>query len=208
MSAVVFDLGAVVLRWRPTVLIARSLPERAATREAAEALVDAIFQGFAGDWGEFDRGVLAVPELVRRLAARTGLRPDEVHRVIEAVPAELVPLPGTVALIERLRAVGRQRYFLSNMPLPFVEHLEANYPMRAWFDGGIYSSQVHVIKPAPAIFALLQARYALDPAQTLFIDDSPANVAAARAAGWQAHLFDGHEPLAQLLGDGGWLNAP
>jgi putative hydrolase of the HAD superfamily len=207
MTAVVFDLGAVVLRWRPTVLVSQALPHRAPTPEAAGPLVDAIFQNFEGDWGEFDRGTVSVPELVQRLSQRTGLSADEVQRVIDAVPAELVPQPGTVALIERLRAAGRRLLFLSNMPIPYADYLEATYPFRHWFDGGIYSSHVKAIKPDPAIFALLQARYALDPQLTLFIDDSPRNVAAARERGWQAHRFVGPEALEAELRGGGWLAA-
>jgi putative hydrolase of the HAD superfamily len=207
MTAIVFDLGAVVLRWRPTVLVSQALPHRAPTPDAAEPLVEAIFQDFAGDWGEFDRGTVDVPELVHRLSMRTGLAPAEVQRVVDAIPAELVPQPGTIALIERLRAVGRRLLFLSNMPIPYAAYLDATYPFRQWFDGGIYSSHVKAIKPEPAIFALLQARYALDPQLTLFIDDSPRNVAAAREHGWQAHRFDGPEPLEAVLREGGWLDA-
>src|SRR3546814_18251843 len=45
------------------------------------------------------------------------------------------------------------------------------------------------MKPDPAIYALATARFGIDPAGALFIDDNPANVAGAEAAGIAAHRF-------------------
>jgi len=46
-----------------------------------------------------------------------------------------------------------------------------------------------MIKPAPAIYARHAEAFDLVPAATLFFDDSPQNVAAARKAGWNAEIF-------------------
>jgi putative hydrolase of the HAD superfamily len=199
VKAIVFDLGAVVVRWRPAVLLSSVLPHRAPTPEAAEPLVREFFQDYQGDWGEFDRGTVSVPELVQRMSERLGLAPGEVQRVVDAVPDELQPLPDTVDLIERLRAGGHRLYFLSNMPAPYADHLERALPFARWFDGGVFSSRVQRIKPDPAIFRLLAEAQDLSPAQTLFIDDSLRNVEAARALGWHAHHFVGAPALAAEL---------
>jgi len=203
--AVVFDLGAVVFRWRPDVLLSRVLPQRAPTPAAAAPLVQGFFQGYSGDWGDFDRGTVTVPELVQRISSRTGLAPQEVERVVQAGLDELQPLPGTVALIERLKADGHALYFLSNMPQPYAQHLETAHPFYDWFRDGVFSSRVQLLKPDPAIYALAQDRLGLDPAQTLFIDDSPPNVAAARQAGWSALRFTDAAALEAELRAGGWL---
>ena len=55
------------------------------------------------------------------------------------------------------------------------------------------------MKPDPAIFALLIARYGLEPDRTLFVDDSAANVDGARSAGLHAHLFTGADVLREEL---------
>lgn len=205
--AIVFDLGAVVFRWRPDVLLSSLLPEHAPTPEDAGPLVRAFFQEFGaeGDWGSFDRGTLEVPQLVQQLSARLRLEPERVLRVIEAVPAELEPVAGTVSLIERLNAQGHALYFLSNMPLPYAAHLETAHPFYEWFRDGVFSSRVKLIKPDPSIFHAAAERLALDPAQTLFIDDSPRNVAAARSLGWQALRFHDPARLEAELAAGGWL---
>jgi len=51
------------------------------------------------------------------------------------------------------------------------------------------SGEVRLIKPDREIYDLHAASFGLDPEATLFIDDSPKNVAGARAAGWQAVQF-------------------
>ncbi|MDO9354041.1 MAG: hypothetical protein Q7T55_10115, partial [Solirubrobacteraceae bacterium] len=85
---VVFDFGGVLLAWQPHELIARLLPHRSATAEDAHALTADFFEGFGGDWAEFDRGTLAREPLAERIAARTGLTLEQTHAVIDAVPGE------------------------------------------------------------------------------------------------------------------------
>ena len=55
-----------------------------------------------------------------------------------------------------------------------------------WFDGYVISGVEGVAKPDPRIFQLLLGRYRLEPAATVFIDDSPGNVEAARGLGLAA----------------------
>lgn len=186
----VFDLGGVVLRWRPEDFLVRWLPERAPTPAAALDLARDFFQGFEGDWAEFDRGRLASADLAERIATRTGLAVEQARGVIDAIPDELQPLPDTVELVERLRRAGRRLCFLSNMPAPYADRLEASHPILRGFDAGLYSSRIGLIKPEPALFAHAEVTFGRPPAELLLIDDNPANVAAARRAGWQALRFE------------------
>jgi len=59
----------------------------------------------------------------------------------------------------------------------------ARYAFDTIFDPIIYSHEVGLAKPDPAIFELTCARLGLEPAQTVFVDDVPGHVAAARAVG-------------------------
>jgi putative hydrolase of the HAD superfamily len=185
----VFDFGGVVFRWQPRQLLARLLPHRAATPQAAQALFDDFFEDYRGDWGEFDRGTIEPGPLAERIARRTGLALAEVGAVIDAVPAELQPVAGTVDLLQRLHSRGQALHFLSNMPEPYARHLERTHGFLALFRSGVFSARVHLIKPEPAIFAHAAQALGLVPARTFFIDDVLHNVEAARAAGWQALQF-------------------
>ena len=189
----VFDFGAVLFEWRPALLVQASFPAQAATPEAAGELAGAIFHH--PDWLEFDRGVLALDAVVGRTAQRLGLPQAAVQGLMSGVGERLMPMADSVALLERLRrrreSCGDVRlYFLSNMPAPYARVLEQRHAFVGWFDGGIFSGDAKLIKPQPAIFELLQSRYALDPAKTIFIDDLPVNVQAARDCGWKALHFE------------------
>ena len=196
---VVFDFAGVLFHWQPHEVIARLLPQRAATPAAAQALVAEFFEGFGGDWGEFDRGTVEADVLAERIARRTGLSLAEAASVIKAVPAELTPLPATVALLRRLYARGHALYFLSNMPQPYALHLESAHDFLGLFRSGVFSARVQLIKPEAAIFAHAVEAFGIAPAETVFIDDVLPNVEAARAAGWQAiHFSDAEQCEARL----------
>ncbi len=186
---VVFDFGGVLFRWRPRDLLARLLPQHVPDAAAAERLFERFFENYQGDWGEFDRGTVEPGPLAERIARRTGLSVAEARRVIDGVPAELQPVAGTVDLLHTLHAQGRPLYYLSNMPEPYAQHLEATHHFLGLFRDGVFSARLQLCKPEPEIFAQAAQRFGVEPARTVFIDDMAENVSAARAAGWQAIRF-------------------
>jgi putative hydrolase of the HAD superfamily len=196
---VIFDFGGVVFRWNPLRLLARVLPERANTPEAAAHWMGQFFQGYTGDWGAFDSGLIDADETRLRIAARTGLTEAEVRAVMEAVPDELAPQPETLALMRQLREAGHRLYYLSNMPVPYARHLLRTHDFMAWFDDGVFSSSVKMGKPDPAIFRLALRQFDITPGETVFIDDHPANVDTARALGMTALWFTDADVLARDL---------
>jgi putative hydrolase of the HAD superfamily len=205
---VVFDFAGVLFDWHPGELVARVLPTRVASVDAARRLADQFFQGYGGDWAEFDRGTIEAGPLAQRIAQRTGLRIDEAMAVIEAVPGALQPVAATVHLLRRMHAEGRPLYFLSNMPEPYARHLEATHEFLRLFRHGLFSARARMIKPEPGIYAHAAARFGIDPARSLFIDDVPANVQAAQAAGWQALHFRGASACERELVGLGLLALP
>jgi putative hydrolase of the HAD superfamily len=186
---VVFDLGAVLVGWEPGRLLQAHFPERAATAEAGRALAKAIFHH--ADWLDFDCGIRSVDEVVARTSARLALPADRVHAMVAPLGERLEPIAESVALLADLRAQREagaevRLYYLSNMPVPYARALQRRLPFFDWFDGGIFSGDVKLIKPHSDIYQMLAWRHSFDPAQTLFIDDTAANVEAARALGWHA----------------------
>jgi putative hydrolase of the HAD superfamily len=186
---IVFDFGGVLFQWQPHEFLARLLPQHTPTAQSAHALVGEFFQGYEGDWSEFDRGTIAPGALAERIARRTGLALAEVQQVIAAVPLELQPIDASVALLRRLHARGHALHFLSNMPAPYADHLEATHDFIGLFRSGVFSARVRLIKPQAEIFAHAQRAFDIDPTETLFIDDVANNTEAARRAGWQSLHF-------------------
>ncbi len=216
---VVFDFGAVLFHWDPGGLVRRHVPAAASTvwskvgpdagpgvgADAVQgdlldaALADRFFGGFRGDWAEFDRGTLDQNGIVRSIVIRTGWPADQVAAAVDAVPEALHVDPPTFGVLESLWNAGVRTLFLSNMPAPYADVLERRHGFLKRFDGGLFSARIGLIKPEPAVFAAMVDRFALDPAQTVLIDDSGANVDAARRCGWQAiHYRDGDDCQRQL----------
>jgi len=186
---IVFDFGGVLFRWQPHEFMPRLLPHRAGSESAVNALVADFFQGYGGDWGDFDRGRVDEARLVQRIAWRTGMDADEVQKVIDAVPSELQLMPHAQPLLRRLRERGHRLFYLSNMPKPYAAHLARTHPLDEWFIGGVFSSHVGLMKPEPAIFHHAASAFGIAPRDTLFIDDFALNIKAARALGWNGLHF-------------------
>ena len=105
------------------------------------------------------------------------------------------PVKPTEQLVRDLKAAGYKLFVLSNMSREFIDFLR-RFPVYGLFDGEVVSCEEGVVKPEPEIYRRLLGRYGLDPAQTLFIDDRPANIAAAAALGIRGQLFDHSAPAA------------
>ncbi len=70
--------------------------------------------------------------------------------------------------------------------------------MKDLFDDIFYSAQLGVLKHRAGFFATINAQLDISPTERpLFFDDSERVVTAARAAGWDAHIFDTVEDLSR-----------
>lgn len=200
---VVFDFGAVLFTWRPAEIVAQAFPARAATADQASALAHAMFSH--DDWQNYDRGLLEMDAVAQRLSSRLDLDHDTVYRLVQTISGCLRPIAETVAVLQSLYARKQAGdgvtglYFLSNMPRPCARELEQKHAFLQHFDGGIFSGDVLLSKPDPAIYQLLQTRYGLQPQTTLLIDDMQANVLAAQAMGWQGIHLTAPQQLAPAL---------
>ncbi len=189
---IVFDFGNVLVEWNPERLIREHYP----SDELRHADVNAFAHALIGhdDWAAFDRGVMDGAELAARSARRLTIDVDALRAFIERIPHVLPELNDSVTAVRALardrQRLGHRVLYLSNMPVAFADVLEARCPWIASFEGGIFSGRERLSKPDPAIYEALEARYGLRPDETLFLDDVPANVAAAHARGWRAECIE------------------
>jgi putative hydrolase of the HAD superfamily len=197
IKAVAFDFGNVI-----------SQPQDASTMELMGVIGDIseadarriVFDG-RDDW---DRGSVAGPEFFRRGFAALGKDPDE--GVLQAfMRADLESWTnldeGTLALIDGVKAAGLKTAILSNMPHEFVGTARKRFPFFGAVDAAVLSCEHGVIKPEPAIFAILLEKLALSGPEVVFFDDIEKNVQAARTAGIQAFLWKGADAARGTLRD-------
>lgn len=93
-------------------------------------------------------------------------------------------------------------YLLSNTSAIHVEYMLREYPIFTLFEDAIYSHEVRVAKPDPAIFNLAIQKFQVDPDQTAYIDDLLDNIKSARAAGFRGLHYDtrGHDLFLSEVG--------
>lgn len=207
MKTVVFDFGAVLFRWQPALLLQEVLPDLASDAAAARALAARIFNVLepGSEWAQFDLGQVEAEDLAPRLARRLGVEVQAMRRLIAAIPPHMEPLADSVVLMHQLKAQGHRLFFLSNMPGSYADHLTRQHDVVPHFIDGIFSARVGLAKPDIEIFRLARERFDLVPSQTVFIDDHPANIEAARGEGWLAVQFDTARQVELELMALGWL---
>ena len=126
---------------------------------------------FAERLGEpLDRG----PELANEMR---GYMLQELERHVEA-------LPGALALIERVRALGTARIGLaSNSSRDVVDAALRAAGLTDAFDTIVCSDDVEHAKPAPDLYLLACERLGVVPADALALEDTTSGIASAKAAG-------------------------
>jgi putative hydrolase of the HAD superfamily len=182
----------VLVNWRPHDVVRKHFPEIAHSQEEVAQLSTSLFSH--DDWQGFDAGRLTSEEISSLTARRLSLNERVVYCMVDDINDHISPIASSVQVLENLyaqrEAQGYKLYFLSNMPAPYARGLERHAFMRC-FDGGIFSGDHGLIKPQPEIFQKLESMYGINDQKILFIDDHPANIAAAQKEGWQTlHLTD------------------
>lgn len=187
---IVFDFGNVLVEWHPSRLVQHHYGAADGRAQFPDALAHTLVNH--PDWLDFDLGLINAGELAARSAQRLGLNAAGMLEFIERIP-HVLPLCGpTIALMQSLMdgVHGKHRVlYLSNMPTAFADVLEARCPWIARFEAGLFSGRVKLAKPDAAIYAAAESQLGLEPSNTLFLDDSVPNVAAARLRGWGAEII-------------------
>jgi 2-haloacid dehalogenase len=198
-TTVVFDLGGVLIEWDPRHLYRRLMPE-----DEVEAFLDEIgfarwnyAQDLGGSWAA------AVDEL----SARHPQHRDLIAAYPARFPETLAgPVTGSVEVLRDLHAAGVRLLALTNWSAETYPYAVATFEFLALFEDVVVSGVEGVAKPDAAVFQLLLERYRLNPAATVFVDDSLVNVAAAAAAGMRGVLFRGADALRADLSRLGLLD--
>ncbi len=106
--------------------------------------------------------------------------------MINALFQSATPMPGAPELTQRLVALGIPHAVASSSSRRTFEiKTEAHAGWFAGFSTVVLGDdpEVHEGKPAPDIFLVAAQRMGARPEQCLVVEDSPAGIAAARAAG-------------------------
>lgn len=197
-EAVVFDIGNVLLEWDPEGFYDRKIGHVARVRlfqEVPLAEMNARIDAGA-PWHET---VEDYAERYRRWGRDILSWRDDWGRIAGPVMAD------SVAVMRALKARGVPVFALSNFGRQTFSLARKLFPELTEFDGAVISGHEGVLKPDPAIYETLERRSGIAPERLFFTDDVAANVEAAEAQGWRAHLFRGANGLGRRLVEEGLL---
>lgn len=196
---IIFDFGNVLLNIDPalsakafTKLGIREGVDFWGSRSSSESLIN------------FEKGVIS-PDEFRQSALEklvAGVSPQQVDDAWNALLLDFPPR--RVEMLKRLAKTYRL-FLLSNSNKIHYDcymgrfEMESGYSMEQLFEKLWFSFQLGLVKPDPGIFHAVLGMSGLKASETLFIDDTPVHVEAARSAGINAwHLLPGTE-ISELL---------
>jgi 2-haloacid dehalogenase len=177
IKAAVFDIGGVLLDWDPRHLYRKLF----ADPDEMAAFLGGICtprwhqaHDLGADTEQSCRDLAAVhPSLAEEIMAWSRRSEEMIAGQIDE----------GVDVLAELTASGLRCLALSNMEADRFALRQARYPFFGYFDGCVISGIEGVAKPDRRIFEVLLSRYGLEPAATVFIDDTAANIAVARDLG-------------------------
>ncbi len=194
-DAVIFDYGRVL-----------SVTPSDAEMQQFAALVGVpeppFFEIYSATRHDYDRGRTDFRQHWQAFADAAGVQlgPAQVERIAEMETLMWLRVNAdALALAREIKARGVRLAILSNMPHDLLAYVRREFQWLDEFEVKVWSCELGVTKPDPAIYRHCLKALGCEPGQTLFFDDRPNNVEAARELGMEAHIFESAEQARAIV---------
>jgi putative hydrolase of the HAD superfamily len=196
----IFDFGGVLIHidYQATVKAFENLGIDAQEAFYAQHTQSALFDAY-------ETGKISSQHFINGLLDHlpSGTSPN---KVVAAWNAMILDVPAySIHLLQDLRARGYRLFMLSNTNALHIDlalrrwaHTSPHLP-EALFDKVYLSHEMGMRKPDPAIFTRVCHEQGLNPAETLFIDDSIQHIVGAQSAGLHTYHLEGEHTLQALF---------
>ena len=195
LQAVIFDYGMV--------LSTAQEPAALATLHAITGLDAAAFDGHYWRYRHaYDLGDLNGSAFWQKISddASLQLGSAEIERLIENDVLMWSTLNETMLRwVHAVQDAGFKTAILSNMGEELLSYMRQEFGWLGRFDHHTWSCELRIAKPDPEIYRYTCEKLRVQPANALFLDDKPENIAAAESVGLQAILFTTAEALEAEL---------
>ena len=190
---IVFDLGGVLIDWNPRHLYRKLFDDEA----AMEWFLDEVCHQA---WNlEQDRGRPfgdAIEEAALRHPGQRAMIEAYHLRWDEMIAG---PIEDSVLILEELASAGYELHALTNWSAETFPVARVRFAFLERFATILVSGDERLVKPDARIFQLLLERIAHPAQACVYVDDSPRNVAAASALGFDAIRFTAPAALRAAL---------
>lgn len=193
VDTVVFDIGNVLMRFDPPYLLQAMVKDA----QQREVLMEKVFR--SPHWLELDRGTLSYADAPRVMAQGDARLEQEITDLISNWCAYKMPIAQGWAAARACAAHGKRLCLLSNYHREAYEYNLAHHEIFDLFDVRMISCYVHQLKPNPEIYDTLIHVSGLDPARSVFLDDTRANVEAAMAMGIHGYWVRSDEEMERFF---------
>ncbi|MCB2312499.1 HAD family phosphatase [Clostridium tagluense] len=190
---VIFDIGNVLLEFKPLDYLKRTFNDD----NIEKLLYKEIFQ--SEEWLDLDRGTLTQEEAIKIISLRNPNYEMHIKKCMHNWIDILIPIEGTVKILNELKEKGYKLYLLSNFHLLAFETICSKYDFFKHFDGGIISYKENLLKPEAEIYTKLLNTYKLNALECLFIDDTLVNIEAAHRLGIKTLHFESATQMAHSI---------
>ncbi|MBE6016814.1 MAG: hypothetical protein E7233_04270 [Lachnospiraceae bacterium] len=186
IDTVIFDIGNVLMGF-PWHEYLDSLYDK----EMAERIEEAMTADHR--WDNLDLGIMSPEEILDLFINSDPEIEDNIRYVFANIGDAMLKCDYAVPWVKAVKEQGFRVLFLSNYSYYLRELKPEVLGFIPYMDGGVFSCEVHLIKPDKAIYQTICDKYSLDPAKCLFIDDNTDNIRVAKEFGLNAVLFEGYE---------------
>ena len=193
IRGIIFDFGRVISAQKPPSLF------RTYERDlglAADTLNRLMFD--SPEWRDALLGRKTIDEYWRAVGPRLGLQtPAQIENFRRRYHGDERINVQVLNLMERL--YGKYKLAVCSNSPPGLVHWLADWNIDTLFDVIFCSGDEGVVKPDPAAYRITLERMGLEPAEALFVDDTPENVEAAVACGLHGVHFSNGPTLEREL---------
>lgn len=191
---VIFDLGNVLIRWDRRRLYSKLFGENEAEMDWFLTEVCSM------DWNNLHDAGRPFAEGIAEAAAKHPKYKTHIEAYFGRWPEMLGgTIDDNVRVLKDLAAAKVPLYALSNWSVETFSLVEREYDFWPHFQGIVLSGETKCVKPDPEIYRILLERYALKPQESVFIDDSLANIQTAEALGFKGIHYSEFIQLREKL---------
>ncbi len=192
---IVFDIGNVLVDFRLKEFLSEKGFDKPMIKRLLKASVMSPY------WERFERADITEQEAMEAFVSLDPEIEEELNEAFENIHGMLTIRDYAVAWVKSLKKAGYQVYYFSNYSKKAYDECRDSLAFMEYMDGGFLSFQQRMTKPDPLMYARFLEQFHLIPQESVFIDDTEQNVAAAEKFGFHGIVFQSYEDAAERLAE-------